>query len=370
MSREYVELTAAELASPELVAALHEETEGNPLFVTETVRLLALEGLERGAAETEIAIPQSVRDVIARRLSHLSEECNRVLDAGLGARPRVRARTRSLAIGRRLRGRAARDARRGDDRPRRHRRPRRPGRLRFAHVLIRDTLYEGLHDARRVRLHRLAVEALETLYGDEPGPHLAELAYHSIAGSDFDKALGYARRAGDRALALLAYEEAARLYETALDALDLTAARTRRARCELLLSLGEAADSRAGNTPAAKEDVSSRPPISRDASGSPRELARAAAGYGGRIVWARAGGDERLVPLLEEGAGGARRGGRRASRQAARSTRRSAARRALARPPRRAQPRGGRARPPGRRSLRRSPTRSTAARRDHRARHG
>src|SRR5207237_1573821 len=31
------------------------------------------------------------------------------------------------------------------------------------------------------------------------------------------------------------------------------------------------------------------------------ELARAAAGYGGRIVWVRAGGDTRLVPLLEEG---------------------------------------------------------------------
>ena len=62
---------------------------------------------------------------------------------------------------------------------------------------------------------------LAALYGDEPGPHLAELAHHSIASSDVDKALRYAQRAGDRALALLAYEEAARLYQTALDALDL-----------------------------------------------------------------------------------------------------------------------------------------------------
>ena len=49
------------------------------------------------------------------------------------------------------------------------------GRLRFAHVLIRDTLYEALTSVRRVRLHRLAVDALEALCGDEPGPHLAEL---------------------------------------------------------------------------------------------------------------------------------------------------------------------------------------------------
>lgn len=31
------------------------------------------------------------------------------------------------------------------------------------------------------------------------------------------------------------------------------------------------------------------------------ELARAASGYGGRIVWGRAGDDRRLVPMLEEG---------------------------------------------------------------------
>ena len=50
-SREYVELTASEIASPELAAALHEETEGNPLFVGETVRLLALEGVRPSRPE-------------------------------------------------------------------------------------------------------------------------------------------------------------------------------------------------------------------------------------------------------------------------------------------------------------------------------
>ena len=57
-----------------------------------------------------------------------------------------------------------------------------PGRLRFAHVLIRDTLYEGLTSAAASGCTGCAVEALEALYGDEPGPHLAELAHHAIAG--------------------------------------------------------------------------------------------------------------------------------------------------------------------------------------------
>ena len=46
--------------------------------------------------------------------------------------------------------------------------------------------------------------------------------------------------------------------------------------------------------------------------GMSRELARAAAGYGGRIVWVRAGTDDRLVPLLEEGLAALARGRSRA----------------------------------------------------------
>ena len=49
---EYVELTASEIASSELVAGLHEETEGNPLFVGEMVRLLAAEGVGSESSRT------------------------------------------------------------------------------------------------------------------------------------------------------------------------------------------------------------------------------------------------------------------------------------------------------------------------------
>jgi DNA-binding SARP family transcriptional activator len=286
----YVQLSASELDTPELIATLHEQTEGNPLFVGESVRLLALEG--------RIAIPQSVRDVIGRRLSHLGEECNRVLVLAS-----VLGREFALDALARLSGVAedellemldeAMEARVVSDVPAG------PGRLRFAHVLIRDTLYEGLTTVRRVRLHRLVVEALEGIYGDEPGPHLAELAHHAIAGSDFSRGLDYARRAGDRARTLLAFEEAARLFETALEALDLAGPAEERSRCDLLLALGESR-SRAGDTAKAKKVFLEAAAIARRLELG-HELARAAAAYGGRIVWSRAGADERLVPLLEEG---------------------------------------------------------------------
>jgi DNA-binding SARP family transcriptional activator/tetratricopeptide (TPR) repeat protein len=291
---EYIERTASEIASAELVAALHDEAEGNPLFVGEIVRLLAVEGVRAGG----FAIPQSVREVIARRLTHISEECNRVLvlasvigrEFAIDALARVGgvAEDELLeTLDEAMLARVVSDVPGGADR------------LRFAHVLIRDTLYEGMTSARRTRLHRLAVAALAELYGDEPGPHLAELAHHAIAGRDFAKGARYARRAGDRALALLAYEESAQLYRSALDALDRSGTRDEPARCATLLSLGEA-EERAGDTRAAKRAFVEAAGIARRI-GRARELARAAAGYAGRFMWARPGGDDRLVPLLEEG---------------------------------------------------------------------
>jgi DNA-binding SARP family transcriptional activator len=296
---QYVKLTASQIASTPLVAAVHQETEGNPLFVGEIVRLLAVEGVgSESTAEARLAIPQSIRDVIARRLTHLSHECNRllVLAAVIGREFALDALARLAGVSEdgllevldeAMAARVLADV------------PGAADRLRFAHVLIRDTLYEGLAAARRARLHRQVVAALEALYGDEPGQHLAELAHHSIASSDVDKALRYAQRAGDRALALLAYEEAARLYQTALDALDLADVRDERTRCELLLSAGEA-QMRAGNTQAAKRAFLDAAGIGRRL-GLPRELARAAAGYAREDMYLRAAGDDRLVPLLEEG---------------------------------------------------------------------
>src|SRR5262249_21384702 len=74
-----VELASGSVPADALVGAITEETEGNPLFVGEIVRLLVAEGDITSVEVSPLAIPQSVRDVIGRRLRHLSQECNRVL---------------------------------------------------------------------------------------------------------------------------------------------------------------------------------------------------------------------------------------------------------------------------------------------------
>jgi DNA-binding SARP family transcriptional activator len=297
-----VELIAGTQPSQELAMALYRETEGNPLFVGELVRLLASEGRLEDAAggEGALSIPQGVRAVIDHRLRHLSDDCKRLLSIAsvLGRDFRLDAleRVSELPRERVLEGLdEAQAARVVVDLP--------GGRagLRFSHALIRDSLYGDLGGSERLALHRRAVESLEDLYGPEREPHLAELAYHSLEaapGGEVEKAVGYARAAGDQAATLLAYEEAARLYRMALDALELTMPPDEETRCELQLALGDAV-ARGGDLPAAKE-IFVR---AADLAGTlrvPAQLARAALGYGGRWVWLRAGNDLRLIRLLED----------------------------------------------------------------------
>jgi eukaryotic-like serine/threonine-protein kinase len=291
---------AAPGAAAELAPAVHAETEGNPLFVWEILRLLAAEHRLDEPATASLAIPQSVREVIGRRLRHLSYECNELLvlaavlgrEFDLDALARIAGHERDAVLA--LLDEAA-DARVVSEVPGAI------GRMRFAHALIRDAAYHGLPRSRRVQLHRKVGEGLERLYASDIDPHLAELAHHffeAAAGGDGQQAVVYARRAASRAVELLAYEEAVRLYEMALEALGPDSAATARSRCGLLLALADS-KGRAGDSTGARASFLQAAELARSA-GLPEVLARAALGYGGRFVWDRAMSDERLVPLLQD----------------------------------------------------------------------
>jgi eukaryotic-like serine/threonine-protein kinase len=235
---------------PEALArAISRETEGNPFFIQEIVRHLIEEGVlgaeagwtSRSRLE-EIGLPESVRDVIGRRLRRLSESCTKVLavaavlgrEFALDALERVAGLERERlfeVLDEAVQAKVVEDA------------PQRLGRYRFSHALVRESLYEELGTLERFRNHLRVAEVLEALHSQDPGPHLAELAHHfrqALPGGDVDKAVDYATRAGDYASAQLAYEEAAMHYGRALEALDVSAQSNEGVRCDLLLKHGEA----------------------------------------------------------------------------------------------------------------------------------
>ena len=112
--------------------------------------------------------------------------------------------------------------------------------MRFAHVLFRDTLYDGLTSARRMRLHGQGGGPRATT-GRPDAARLAELARHATAAGEHAEALRSARAAAGLALDAHAYEEAARLFGLALEALDRRpAAGDRPDRIALLMAAGDA----------------------------------------------------------------------------------------------------------------------------------
>jgi DNA-binding SARP family transcriptional activator len=297
-----IEATAGVSPSLRVSAAIHAGTGGNPLFIGELIRLLTAEGrLDEPIDETDVrrAIPRGIRDVIERRLERVSDDSREVLGIAsvLG---------REFAVGtlaevtdsspeeilelleEPLRGGVVAEI---------------PGgalRMLFSHVLLRDALYDELAASRRLQLHRQIGDTLETIYTDDPEPHLAEIAHHYFeAGPSGDpvKTYAYAGHAGDRAARLLAYEEAVRLYLMALRAGEAGAALEDSDRCKTLLALG-AAQLRAGDEQTARETFLAAAQLAR-ALHDPGALAGAALGYGVQ-VWLAARGDRILIPLLEE----------------------------------------------------------------------
>ena len=282
-----------------LAEALHRQTEGNPLFVAELVRLLTAEGAFAGARSRAPGapplVPEGVRAVIGRRLARLSEPCRALLARASAIGVEV-----DLELLARLERRPAAELLPMlDEAAAAHllREPLAPGApWRFRHSLVRDVLYSALPTSVRTGLHRAIGEALETLHGADVDLPLAELAHHYVraaAGGDPAKAIAYSGLAAARASQLYAHEEAERHLRVALA---LTTDDVE--RCGLLLALGEAATA-AGDQAEARTAFLRAADLARRL-GLADELARAAIGYGGRFAWLRAGDDERIVPLLEQ----------------------------------------------------------------------
>jgi predicted ATPase len=162
-----------------LVATLHRATAGNPFFATEAVRfMLAEDRFPRcdGDAVPPLIIPPSVRDALGQRLGRLSAACSRVLKiaAVLGRELDLSTlgQVRELAGERLLEALEEAETAHLVTAV-----PGAPGRYRFMHALIRETLYEELPTTRRIRFHREVGEALERLWGADVEAHLTELAH-------------------------------------------------------------------------------------------------------------------------------------------------------------------------------------------------
>ena len=217
-----------------LVQALHDETDGNPFYIDEVLTHLVESGVifrdgERwtsaaGTRLADVGLPESVRDVVGRRIARLSPVAVRVLTVAAVVGPTFDPDVVEAA------GDFASDEEFVDGLDEAEAvglvHAADGGRYGFDHALIRETLLAGLSSARRARMHRRVGQALEAR--PDADSRVDALAFHfgeAIGGADIGKAVDYSIRAAVRALDLLAYEAALEHVERALHALELGSTR-------------------------------------------------------------------------------------------------------------------------------------------------
>jgi tetratricopeptide (TPR) repeat protein len=218
--------------TPEFTEAIFRETEGNPFFIEEVVKALIDSGQiyrenlewQRGDI-ADLAIPQSIKEAIGRRLNRLSTESTEVLqhaailgkvfdfqelvtvysNGGGGSQEQENSILDALDEG--LNAQLIR-ALEGES-------------FSFTHDKIRETLYEEINSIRRRRLHHKLAQRLEKVVMDQTREnYLPDLAYHYLQGGDLNKGMEYAIHAGEHARRLYANDEAIKYYLQAAEAAD------------------------------------------------------------------------------------------------------------------------------------------------------
>lgn len=250
---------AGHTVHPSFAGEIYRHTEGNPFFIGEVIRSLIFEGKIRWTGErwqatvkvSELAIPQSVRLLIERRLAHLSPDCRTTLTlaAVLGRHfssellcqarglsedvvaehidnaisAQLLASHSHLVPGTRVES-GSHDH--GSDVD-----------LAFTHDKIREVLYQWLNPLRRRTLHRQVAQAIEARYAARLPLYYSTLAYHYRMSEDVIQAVDYLQKAADQAKNVSAMLDAIDYISTALDLLIGDEERSRRAA--LLRQLSE-----------------------------------------------------------------------------------------------------------------------------------
>ena len=204
------------------VAQLHSETEGNPLFIVESVRA-GLQVDRRGpvASPSGGSLPPKVHAVISARFGQLSKTARELVSVGavIGreftfellievcsqSEDELADALEELWQRRIVRERGG------------------AGHYDFAHDKLREVAYETVSVVRRRLLHRRVGEALEALHATHLDPISTQLAFHFEEAGCLERAMRASTRAAEAAKGVFAADEAMRLFNKAIELLAGTA---------------------------------------------------------------------------------------------------------------------------------------------------
>ncbi|MCK4416578.1 MAG: protein kinase [Candidatus Latescibacteria bacterium] len=211
--------------SDDFVDSLYQETEGNPFFIIEVLKLLRDQGVvfeSKGVWHTkrEITkedIPERIYDVIVRRIQRLEEDQRELLQLAAVEGEKFTSTVLSnvlniskiqlLKMIHRLERVYQIIRSEGDN-------------YIFNHTKIREILYAEIPAELRREYHLAVGQCLETEHKSNLDVILDKLANHFYWGEDFNRAFPYLVKSGDRANRLFASKASCTYFEQALDSLE------------------------------------------------------------------------------------------------------------------------------------------------------
>ncbi len=203
----------------ELAEKLTSESQGNSLFVVESLRMLSEKGslvLENNRwrlATDEIGIPTKIKDIILRRVGSLKPNQRKILDLASVIGSKFDPELLGAVLGQdsfevletlsAIAQSSSLVACEG-------------GIYRFDHAKSRDAVYEEIPPPLRKAYHGRVAEKIEATWKGEKLP-VGDLAYHYAQAGNREKAVKYALAAGEEALALFCGAEAIKHFRYVLD---------------------------------------------------------------------------------------------------------------------------------------------------------
>jgi predicted ATPase len=216
-----------------LGALIHERSEGNPLFMVNTIEHLIAEGLI-GAHEQiwqlaapidaiRVGVPESIRELVVNQFDRLDTRDRRILEAASVAGAEFSVAAAAAALDDDV---AAVEIRCGELSSRQQfikysgsqllPNGHNASRFAFGHAVYQQVLYERQWPSMRVEAHRRIAQRGEEVYGERTNEIAAELAMHFEHGGDDRRAARYLHQAALNALSRSAYREAVSLSRRGL----------------------------------------------------------------------------------------------------------------------------------------------------------
>jgi class 3 adenylate cyclase len=199
--------------------AIVERAEGNPLYIEELLRGLIESGaLERRrtwtlSSPSHEVLPPALESLLVARIDRLPPGARRLVQVAAVVGRSFAVRVLERVMGRSdleddlailLRADLIREFRRFPELE-----------YTFKHGLLQDAAVSTLPPKVRRELYGQVAAAVEAVFSDTIDEHLDVLAHYYARSHDLPKALGYLERAGERAAALDAREQAAELWRRA-----------------------------------------------------------------------------------------------------------------------------------------------------------